>query len=362
MRKRLNFITEAAKIMSEKVTAIGHPGYLRRRNMELTAELAAARRETQTLGTEVADLRKLLKDTKVAVTRLNARKDARTRRETPASEKGRSSQQRDSSASVGARERRVVDSPRSATSDVVLRPPLKGVSQPISNSADLTSAPLAEKSEMDKLLTQQIERLVEQRAAYRREIKETAVREPRGIPRIIVNVQYVPPNMEVNSGVVNKPDASKWETALSKRQLKKKRKQEQAQLGTNGLGVQQPSATAQSALEPPPMTGGSGVPRQERAQEQRWETPRVTRRGPCAPRTVAVSIKVVGEGVSYADTLRKARDNIALEDLHILKSRVRKAANGSMLVEIPGKNNGEKADKLKDALVRVLGENAVVTH
>ncbi|XP_011860276.1 PREDICTED: uncharacterized protein LOC105557606 [Vollenhovia emeryi] len=72
------------------------------------------------------------------------------------------------------------------------------------------------------------------------------------------------------------------------------------------------------------------------------------------PRTAAVSITGKGEGFSYAEALKKARSGIALATMGIERSRIRKSANGGVLIEIPGPEGSSKADALADKLKEVL--------
>lgn len=80
------------------------------------------------------------------------------------------------------------------------------------------------------------------------------------------------------------------------------------------------------------------------------------------PRSAVVSIRGIQEGFSYTDAMRKAKEGISLKDLGINNTRIKKAAGGSLLIEVPGPNGGVHADKLKNELIRVLGEAAVVTR
>lgn len=74
-----------------------------------------------------------------------------------------------------------------------------------------------------------------------------------------------------------------------------------------------------------------------------------------------MAIKGTSEDFSYAAALKTLRDKIALPELEIATSHIRRSANGGMIIEIPGKDKSEKADKLKDRIVEVLGETATVT-
>jgi len=87
---------------------------------------------------------------------------------------------------------------------------------------------------------------------------------------------------------------------------------------------------------------------------------RITRRK--APRGAAVAIKGVVEGFSYADAMRKAKENISLKEMGIKNTRIRKTIGGALLIEVSGPDGGEQAERLKSELTKVLGETASVTR
>lgn len=58
---------------------------------------------------------------------------------------------------------------------------------------------------------------------------------------------------------------------------------------------------------------------------------------------VAIKIKDGNES-SYADVLRMARQQINIKDLGIKNPKIRMAANGGVLVEIPGPDGPARAD------------------
>ncbi|EFN63140.1 hypothetical protein EAG_08772, partial [Camponotus floridanus] len=81
-----------------------------------------------------------------------------------------------------------------------------------------------------------------------------------------------------------------------------------------------------------------------------------------APRCAAVAIRGVTEGFSYADAMRKAKEEISLDELGIKNTRVRRAVGGALLIEVPGPEGGVQAEKLKGELAKVLGDSAIVTR
>lgn len=80
------------------------------------------------------------------------------------------------------------------------------------------------------------------------------------------------------------------------------------------------------------------------------------------PKTAAVTIKTNTEEFSYADVLRKARESVSLRDIGIEDSKIRKARNGAIVIEVPGADANELANKLAGRLKDVYGERAVVAR
>lgn len=84
------------------------------------------------------------------------------------------------------------------------------------------------------------------------------------------------------------------------------------------------------------------------------------RRAP--PKSAAMTIKDIAEDYPYAEILKKMRENISLSDLGIENSRMRKTANGGYLIEIPGEDNADKAEALAKKIKELLQEEAVVSR
>lgn len=72
-----------------------------------------------------------------------------------------------------------------------------------------------------------------------------------------------------------------------------------------------------------------------------------TRRRP--PRAAVVSIRPAA-GQSVTEILRRAKSTVSLRDLGIEDTRLRKAANGNLLIEIPGADGARRADLLAQKL------------
>lgn len=77
------------------------------------------------------------------------------------------------------------------------------------------------------------------------------------------------------------------------------------------------------------------------------------------PRTAAVQISCRGEQ-NYADVMRLAKSKIDIDALNIGEIRPRKTRSGALLLEIPGLEGTDKANKLADKLKEVLSEKGDV--
>jgi len=80
------------------------------------------------------------------------------------------------------------------------------------------------------------------------------------------------------------------------------------------------------------------------------------------PRKAAVAIKVISDNLSYSDVMKKAKEKINLNELGISNLNSRRAANGSVLIEIPGPEGHIKADTLANHLRNIIGDSAVVSR
>ncbi|XP_032690656.1 uncharacterized protein LOC116853630 [Odontomachus brunneus] len=80
------------------------------------------------------------------------------------------------------------------------------------------------------------------------------------------------------------------------------------------------------------------------------------------PKTAAVTITGRDAGFSYSDALRTAREKISLAELGIEQTRIRRAVNGGVLIEIGGTEGPAKAESLASRLSEVLGPGATVVR
>lgn len=66
--------------------------------------------------------------------------------------------------------------------------------------------------------------------------------------------------------------------------------------------------------------------------------------------------------MSYADILKTAKEGISLTELGISNPRIRKAANGGIIIEVRGADSASKADSLANKLREVVGQVAHVAR
>ncbi|KYQ58856.1 hypothetical protein ALC60_02142 [Trachymyrmex zeteki] len=77
------------------------------------------------------------------------------------------------------------------------------------------------------------------------------------------------------------------------------------------------------------------------------------------PRTAAIQISC-RNGAMYTDVLREAKEKIDIDELGISDIRPRRARTGALLLEIPGTDGSEKANKLANKLKEALQNNCNV--
>lgn len=143
-------------------------------------------------------------------------------------------------------------------------------------------------------------------------------------PRVISNVQIVPPREDARKiGRHNELQGEEW-TKVSGRRREAGRR---------------------------PGSDRTGAGRGDRS----WSGNRLRKE-----RAAVVAIRTKDDSVSYAEVLRKARQEISLGDLGIEMTRIKRGINGSLLIEVPGQESKEKARVLKDKLKEKLGESDVV--
>lgn len=169
----------------------------------------------------------------------------------------------------------------------------------------------------------------------------------RAKPRVVANVQLAPPKTGSEAGdsdVKNKGTTSE-KIYSGNAGTDSERKWTEVRKRRRGSGKSQ-SRVEESTPKRQPTNRASGV--QDSALKNKSRK---------APKTSAVMITGIKEGFSYATALKKARESISLEALKIEQTKVRKAANGGLIIEIVGPDGANKAAALRDKLREVLPQD-----
>jgi len=164
----------------------------------------------------------------------------------------------------------------------------------------------------------------------------------RGVPRITSNIQLVPPRASLQE--VLTVDENDYQSDGEGWSEVKHRGRKSAKLN-NGHTDEVATANNSSIIRNPrrPLPA----------------TPVARRR---APRAAAVAIKANTDEVTYADIIKRARESVNLKDLGIINPRMRRAANGGVIIEIAGPEGALKADSLASRLREVIGSNASISR
>lgn len=152
----------------------------------------------------------------------------------------------------------------------------------------------------------------------------------KGKPRVISNIQIVPPKSSPR-GEKNMDD-EEWK--MVNRKVRKKDKE------TLGSKVKEKNKES-------PQDRKEGYIQKNRSNLQK------NSKAKKVPKTAAVTI-TAKEGISYAEILRQAREKISLPTMGIDNSKIRKGINGGLIIEIPGEENNTKAANLVEKLKEIL--------
>ncbi|KMQ90375.1 gag-pol polyprotein [Lasius niger] len=290
MKSRFGILKKILCIMAEKIEKVGDPGYLRRRNAELMAELEVSRRKTALLKKNLSNLQRVVQDLRITIGSRDPNLDVRRAEKatspiTPLPKRNTRSKKRSGSPSDPSEPNSI-----NTIEDTVMKvSPLKGVSTPIP-AVERNS--VKKNKDIEAEISKQIIELVSKRKEIRSVIREgkegvslspsssSLVESKKRKIRIIENKQLVPP-----SNLDKQPAGS---------------------------------ASAPKAEEPkePRKTAANG-PKSGVEKSETVKLPK--RRRP--PRTAAVAIKGITDGFSYSAALRKLRDKISLTTLKIETSK-----------------------------------------
>lgn len=154
-------------------------------------------------------------------------------------------------------------------------------------------------------------------------------------PRIIGNVQIAPPRQSIDFDAMSgssQTDLAQWGVAGGGRR--------------NKVIKDKSTATPLNHNE-----------RRNVIPCMREETPTFRKR---PHRNAVVTIKVEDGGPSYVEILKKARENINIKEIEIINPKIRRTANGGVLLEIPGADGHQRADELAHRLKSEIGNDAKI--
>lgn len=144
-------------------------------------------------------------------------------------------------------------------------------------------------------------------------------------------------------------DTEGWKIVEKNRKRKRKRKKAETEKTKEKAKESRMSDTTRNKTAPVPAPRSSGKSSAQLLQKR-------------IPKSSAVVIKGKDEGFSYADALTRLRNNIPLEQLGIASTKIKKTANGAVLIEVLGNNNKQMAEELRVKATEVLGVTASITR
>lgn len=332
MKVKIMRIKEAVISLVMKAEATGDPDFLRMRNRELVTELNAAEKEINSLKDNNKRLKQVKIEEKRNTEKIIVSPDLGCY--LPQYEKGGNI--RKPKGYIQER-MRGTEGRETEEEEIIMRPPLKGIANPIPSQRDIDV--------QEQEISKQIEALIATRKEMRniRKGKEGGQEEKdvgktrRNLPKIIGNEMIAPPGNYEGRGEEFPPLKEtcgvKWTTIVSKM----KKKKEEA------------DTNRKKEVEKKEV--------QRNIMRNRSKSPKSR-----VPRTAAIVISGSNVNFSYAEALRAARKEISLKDLEIENIKIRKTVSGGRLIEIAGPDGQTKADKLAEKLKHVLKEEAVVTR
>lgn len=83
-------------------------------------------------------------------------------------------------------------------------------------------------------------------------------------------------------------------------------------------------------------------------------------RYPSRRKVEAIVVHKSEKSETYADILKRVKNNINIEELGIVDTRIRRTVTGALLIQIAEENSKRQADALADEMRRVVGEDARV--
>lgn len=224
MRERLGVLHRVLDTLAIRAEEKGDIAYLKMRNTELQAQLLVSQRETKRLHRRLDEMQRTINEMR----RLMEAGKRVPRENKATSPLEANTRERSASRPRNKGKDKAMPSQDSSLTEAVMRPPLKGVSVPIPSGGSVGN--------YDEILTQQITALVERRKQLRQgsdavRVDRVGGKEKRDLPKIISNVQIVPPGRatrsEILTGEEEEPQTRNtvddgWQAVVKKSVKKKK--------------------------------------------------------------------------------------------------------------------------------------------
>ncbi|CAL1671612.1 unnamed protein product [Lasius platythorax] len=350
MKKKLKRAKKIINTLVYKAEASGDPALLRLKNRELTDEFQSLKLNEVVIKRELEDMRSLVDSLRKEISDLKDRveeveEDRRKSRESQRIMLWRHKKERgeavcespsvlmDDPPAKDVPEKRKVDTPlESSTSRMVResKPPPSSSIPPLDKDRSVEGR--------TKEINSQIRTLIRQRAELKRQPTEDSgtgsdkqranpkplpqkipfQRTPKTKLRVVSNVQLAPPRSadkdkrqgDADGNAPRETTTKEWAEVRKKRgddRTKRDHRGQERDSSKNNAGVIKgniPKTLKNMARKP--------------------------------PKTSAVMITGNKEEFSYAEALKKARESISLKDLEIDRTKVRRAANGGMIIEVIG--------------------------
>ncbi|XP_032688973.1 uncharacterized protein LOC116852579 [Odontomachus brunneus] len=357
-------IKDLVKSLVGRAEATGDPLYLRMRNSELSMQIQNYKETCERNEADLSSAKRTIQELKKAMPKADGRKHktgTKSKMEEESKERGRGNSSGNEDPAQGGDPDTEVEpmelgKEEGRCEDVVWRPQLNGTSVPIPSTASKQNVSDVGKERVETI-TRQIAELVKVRRQLRKDrsldkkgnnvaaterARNSGRAEERQKPaglRISSDIQLVPPRA--------KADPCE-DIPLSEREGKMPADKKDGDWVTVGKGKGKRPQPQQKRVAT--MANEEEVGAVLRKNE--------ARRRP--PKTAAVTITGRAEGFSYANVLRKAREKISLAGIGIEQSKIRRAINGGILMEIMGPDGRGKAEALVAKLKEALQDDGVV--
>jgi len=348
LRDRIECMRSIIKCLAVRVKDMGDVTYLRRKNDELMVQIRESKKEE-------SRLQSYLKEADAKIERLNTenfslRRKIGSKSTTVESER----------STVPVRDKDRHDTPKRNTpkKDLPIKKMVRRDSSVVESLQDCDERLKAiskcdEKiAKFEEILKQMKTDLYGSIEAIAEKVTRSVADPPkRGVPKIISNIQLVPPRptieqeTEITSQEEVEPfsDLEAWTEVINKKKTRKR--QVRIDVGrTNDEELRGAGTSSNRPIREPPPSAPPGGNRRR------------------APRNAAVAIKANPDGMTYAEIIKQAREKVDLKDLGIVNPRMRRAANGGVLIEIAGPEGASKADALAARLREAIGGSAAVSR